>query len=90
MYKLGVAHVIKKGEGRNTRRSKMLRTKHSPLYDAIDNDDIAEFDRLIANGEEVINATNEVSGSGVVVLWVGQHEHNIHETFNFVFSITEP
>ncbi len=63
MYKLGVVHVVNKGEGKNTRRTEALpRCNPSPFDEVIADENVEEFDRLVAKGEHnVKDATDAVS-----------------------------
>ena len=63
MYKLGVVHVITKGEGKNIRRKEAPpRCNPSPFHEVIYKEDIKEFDRLVEQGEhDVKEATDAVS-----------------------------
>ena len=68
MYKLGVVHVITKGEGKNIRRKEALpRCNPSPFDKVIYKEDIKEFDRLVEKGEHnVKEATDAVSNTQLV------------------------
>ena len=68
MYKLGVVHVINKGEGKNIRRTEAIpRCNPSPFDKVIDEENIEEFDRLVEKGEHnVKDATDAVSNTQLV------------------------
>ena len=68
MYKLGVVHVITKGEGKNTRRTEAPpRCNPSPFDVVIQKGNVEEFERLVEKGEhKVADATNAVSDAQLV------------------------